>query len=80
LRGLPKDARRIVEAAMWTIQHELTPAQPTAGDETCLRGVAASPGRYTGPVRIVLEESDLARLKPGEVESLLETTLQLLCR
>jgi pyruvate,water dikinase len=53
---------------MWAIEHELTPAPPAVSDdESCLRGLAVSPGRYTGPARVILEERDLARLRPGDV-------------
>ena len=38
----------------------------SASSET-LQGWAASPGRYTGPVRIITSLADGARLQPGEV-------------
>jgi pyruvate,water dikinase len=30
-------------------------------------GIAASPGRYTGPVRVVTDESEFGKLRPGDV-------------
>jgi pyruvate,water dikinase len=38
-----------------------------AGDDRTLTGVAASPGRATGPVRIVRDVADLDRIGPGDV-------------
>ena len=32
-----------------------------------LEGIAASPGRSTGPVRVVMDESDFDKLRPGDV-------------
>jgi rifampicin phosphotransferase len=32
-----------------------------------LRGVAGSPGRYSGSARIIRDESEFGRLRPGEV-------------
>jgi pyruvate,water dikinase len=32
-----------------------------------LRGLAASPGRATGPVRVIREHADFGKLRPGEV-------------
>lgn len=32
-----------------------------------LSGVPGSPGRYSGPVRVVRDESEFAKLRPGDV-------------
>jgi pyruvate,water dikinase len=34
---------------------------------TGLTGVPASPGRYRGPVRLILDESQFNKLRPGDV-------------
>jgi len=39
---------------------------PATGDFLCA-GIAASPGQVAGLARVVLEEADLADLKPGEI-------------
>lgn len=66
VRGLPKPMRRIMEVMLWAMQGELAP--PSGGAEgDGLRGVAVSPGTYTGPVRVVRTEAELTRLQPGEV-------------
>lgn len=36
-------------------------------DGSRLSGIAASPGRYTGPVRVVNDESQFAKLRSGDV-------------
>jgi phosphohistidine swiveling domain-containing protein len=36
-------------------------------DGDVLDGIAASPGRYTGPVRVIMDESHFDRLRPGDV-------------
>ena len=38
-----------------------------AGDAKELRGIAASPGVVSGPVRIILDLSDIGNLEPGDV-------------
>jgi pyruvate,water dikinase len=39
-----------------------------------VRGVAACPGRYTGPVRVVTDETEFGKLQPGDVLVCPETT------
>ena len=39
--------------------------QPTA--EARLHGIAASPGRYTGPVRIIMSEAEFGKIQAGDV-------------
>lgn len=67
LRGLPSDALRVLRPMFWSIEHELTPTLPQSESDDRLEGVAGSPGRYTGPVRIIRSVSELDRLQPGEV-------------
>jgi rifampicin phosphotransferase len=66
IRGLPAPIRRMMEVLLWAMKGELAP--PAGGaDGDGLRGVAVSPGTYTGPVRVVRTEAELHRLRPGEV-------------
>ncbi|HVJ18813.1 MAG TPA: PEP/pyruvate-binding domain-containing protein [Polyangiaceae bacterium] len=67
LRGLPPACRRLMAAGLWAMNTEL--AAPTAqrSDDGALLGVPVSPGRYTGPVRVIRTEAELAELRPGEV-------------
>lgn len=65
---LPADARLPMKAILWSFQDQLAIETPSAGpDEPALRGIAASPGTYTGPVRVVMDESDFHKLQPGDV-------------
>ena len=54
---------------MWEIALEETVLEPVSGESTdgALLGVGASPGRYTGSVRVVHSEAELVRLEVGEV-------------
>jgi pyruvate,water dikinase len=67
LRGLPAACRRLMTAALWAMNEELTPPSARESEGSALAGVAASPGRYTGPVRIIRTEAELCQLRPGEV-------------
>jgi len=66
LRFLPRHGRHINEAMLWALAMELPGEVPTT-DGTDLGGTPASPGRYTGPVRLVKGEADFAAFLPGEV-------------
>ncbi|HVJ15400.1 MAG TPA: PEP-utilizing enzyme, partial [Polyangiaceae bacterium] len=67
LRGLPPACRRLMAAGLWAMNTEL--AAPTAqhSSDGALLGVPVSPGRYTGPVRVIRTEAELSKLRPGEV-------------
>jgi pyruvate,water dikinase len=56
-----------MEAALWGMEAELGAPTAQPSDDGALLGVAVSPGRYTGPVRVVRTEVELADLRPGEV-------------
>jgi len=72
VRGLPGPARRLNAALLW-VQREPTPtgAGPAAAGGGSpvggLTGVAGSPGRYTGPVRVIRSDADFGRLNAGDV-------------
>ncbi|MFB9906906.1 PEP/pyruvate-binding domain-containing protein [Allokutzneria oryzae] len=63
---LPPAARHVNEMLMW-LSDRAAQGSPGQGGELPLSGVAGSPGRYTGPVRIVRDESELGRIQPGDV-------------
>nr|NIU60525.1 hypothetical protein [Stutzerimonas stutzeri] len=55
---------------MWQIENMLATqdsqqSEPTDG--TRLRGLAASPGQYTGPARIIMSEAEFGKLQAGDV-------------
>jgi pyruvate,water dikinase len=67
--ALPRPARFIHEAVVWFSQrvfaagaNERLPSTPAL-----LRGIAASPGTYTGPVRVIRDESQFSRIQAGDV-------------
>ena len=66
LRYLPKHGRQMNEGMLWGLKMEF-PGAMTASDGDQLRGSPASPGSYTGQVRVVRKEADFASLLPGEV-------------
>jgi pyruvate,water dikinase len=66
LRYLPRHGRAMNEAMLWGLKMEF-PGEVPAGDGEQLRGSPASPGHYTGRVRVVCKEADFASLLPGEV-------------
>jgi pyruvate,water dikinase len=67
VRGLPAACRRLMSAAIWAINEELGAPSARHGDDGSLCGVAVSPGRYTGPVRVIRTEAELCELRSGEV-------------
>lgn len=67
---LPVEARLPMESMMWSLDAimaagETAPSTPDRG--STLNGIAASAGRYTGPVRVVMDDSQFDRIQPGEV-------------
>jgi pyruvate,water dikinase len=67
LRGLPDEARLANEAFLWAIERILGPNTRAGCRESTLTGIAASPGRYTGPVRVIRSEAEFDRLRAGDV-------------
>lgn len=66
---LPREARLPMEAMMWSFDSmfaiEASSQKQTTG--SALTGIAASAGTYTGPVRIIMNESEFHKLQPGDV-------------
>ncbi|MCI4061294.1 PEP-utilizing enzyme [Micromonospora sp. R77] len=63
---LPGPTRFAMAAFLWTTNQIFPPIRP--GDTTGpIHGVAGSPGIYTGTVRVVRDETEFARLRPGDV-------------
>ena len=66
LSPLPPALRLVNTAALHWMQL-LFPAEETGIAQAQLRGVPGSPGRYTGPVRLVRDETEFPKLRPGDV-------------
>ncbi len=61
--GLPAPLAKIIGVFDLVMAHDGSPAELEDGAD----GVPASPGAYTGPVRIVRAAEDLGRVRPGDV-------------
>ena len=65
---LPPDARPLMEAMMWS--NEVIMAVEARGERAdwqgpVINGMAASSGTYSGPVRVVMDETEFDRIEPG---------------
>lgn len=67
LDGLPEEARLANEAFLWAVDRILAPDVHGGGGDRTLTGIAASPGRYTGTVRVIRSEAEFGRLRAGDV-------------
>src|SRR5437764_7993083 len=69
--------RAVLEPMLWidSVSDMGAKASASAGDRV-LHGTAASAGRYTGTVRVVISEREFGRLRPGDVLVCPETTPQ----
>jgi phosphohistidine swiveling domain-containing protein len=70
MRHLPRAARLTNEASLWMVEHAFATSGPPAtprGPAPSLVGRAASTGQYRGTARIIRDESEFARLRPGNV-------------
>jgi pyruvate,water dikinase len=68
--ALPPEARLAHEALMWVLDRMGTPEEEIARRQTegpGLTGIAASGGQFTGPVRVIMGESQFDKLRPGDV-------------
>ncbi|MEV5713102.1 PEP/pyruvate-binding domain-containing protein [Amycolatopsis mediterranei] len=69
--------RAVLEPMLWIDSvSELGAGHRAATGDRLLRGTAASAGRYTGVVRVVISEREFAKLRPGDVLVCPETTPQ----
>ena len=66
LSALQPALRLVNTAVIEALQLMVAPSTPQDGSGE-LRGVPASPGRYTGTVRVVRDETEFAKLGPGDV-------------
>jgi phosphoenolpyruvate synthase/pyruvate phosphate dikinase len=47
------------------MEYEGSKREQTVGET--LTGISASAGRYTGPVRVIMDESEFDKIQPGDV-------------
>jgi pyruvate,water dikinase len=70
LDALPAEARFLMTALLWYLDRVIGAASSSRAQQAgaqVLDGIAASPGRYTGPARVVMDEFDFGKLRPGDV-------------
>ena len=67
LDALPPEARQANEALQWYTRQILDTARQADRSASTIRGIPASPGHSTGPVRIILDEHDFGKLQAGDV-------------
>jgi phosphohistidine swiveling domain-containing protein len=66
---LPREPRLIMESLIWSfnqmMEYEGSKREQKVGET--LTGIPASAGQYTGPVRVILDESQFHKIQPGDV-------------
>jgi pyruvate,water dikinase len=67
LKFLPAEARYVTDAFFWGMGHALNKGEAQTRRGEGIIGVAASPGRYRGTVRVIMNESEFGKLQPGDV-------------
>jgi rifampicin phosphotransferase len=67
LRGLPREARLANAAFLWYADRVFAMEAQGGSEESILTGIGASPGRYTGTVRVIRSEAEFDRLRNGDV-------------
>jgi len=65
--AFPPEARHLMRVLMWQMENMLVAPDTQSDERTSLKGLAASAGQYTGPVRIILSESEFGKLQVGDV-------------
>lgn len=66
-RGLPRGLRYVTNALTWMMDSSFTQPPPDSADDEELCGISGSPGRHTGRVVVVREESQFDHVRPGDV-------------
>jgi pyruvate,water dikinase len=66
LRGLPPALHHVTSSFVWMME-TLLPPDVTARREGQIVGLPGSPGSYSGPVRVVHDETEFGRLRRGDV-------------
>ncbi len=69
MKALPPEARFLMEGLLWAVNLVFAAdhAKHKQMSDKTLRGIAVSSGRYTGPARIVMNESEFNKIQPGDV-------------
>jgi phosphohistidine swiveling domain-containing protein len=66
--SLPAEVRLANEGFLWSVEQIFGPdATRRVGADNMVSGIPASPGSYTGPVRVIRSEAEFDRLRAGDV-------------
>jgi rifampicin phosphotransferase len=66
--SLPAEARLANEGFLWAVDRIFGPDTTRQdGPDSSVTGIPASPGSYTGPVRVITSEAEFDRLRAGDV-------------
>ncbi len=65
----PAEAAAFLRATLWAIENVFASeaSQARQADSTRIKGIAASPGSYTGPVRVIMSEEQFDKIEAGDV-------------
>ena len=63
--AIPRKAKAMSGAVLWTLR--LFQPPPVEADSNGIRGLPASPGRATGPARIIQSPAEFDRVRPGDI-------------
>ena len=66
LSVLPPELQRVMRGLLWEIENDIQP-QLFNNSEGTISGTGASAGVYTGPARIVRDETEFTKVQPGDV-------------
>ena len=69
LAPFPREARLTMAGVLWIIERMFAPdlSAQIQKDGNVIKGIAASAGKYTGCVRVILNESEFGKLRAGDV-------------
>jgi pyruvate,water dikinase len=66
--SLPAEARLANEGFLWSVEQIFGPdTTRRVGADNVVSGIPASPGSYTGPVRVIKSEAEFDRLRAGDI-------------
>jgi pyruvate,water dikinase len=68
--AFPYEVKRMMGGMMWMIEGYVATEhlrKDVADSDQSFHGVAASPGQYTGPVRIIMSEEEFHKIQAGDV-------------
>lgn len=67
MKGFPPEVREVMQSLMWMLENIIPSRSGGEKASDLLSGIGASSGRYTGPARLVRNESEFGKIRPGDV-------------